>query len=70
MHILNLLHQGEHNDEDGDVEQQVADGDPVLEAGPVIPEDDPEILDTAANGDHHPGDQEAVVPHLGPEYQH
>ena len=65
-----LLHQGDDDDEDRDVEEEVADGDPVLEAGPVIVEDDPEVLDTDADSDHHPGDQETMVPQLGSEYQH
>merc|ERR1711978_500041 len=58
-----LLGEGDDHQGDGGVEDEVGDGDPVLQARPVADEEDVEVLDAAAEGDENPEDEKAPVSH-------
>ena len=47
--------------EDQTDEQEEADGDPVLQRGPVVRDDDPEVFDGETEGEETPGDQETLA---------
>jgi len=66
---LHLLHKREDDEERGNVEEEIGDRDPILQISPVPDTDNPNVLSTGHDCDQHPGDQEAVVPQLGSEYQ-
>ena len=57
-----LLGEGDDHQGDAGVEGQVGDGHPVLQARPVADDEDVEVLDAAAEGDHDPEDEEAAMP--------
>ena len=61
-----LGHEGEDDEEDGDVEDKVGDGDPVLERGPVMGDHNPHVLQAGENRDNHPSHKEALVPSISP----
>ena len=62
-----LLHEADHGEGDGGVEDQVGDGDPVLQTRPVVHGHHHDVLDAAAGGDEDPKDKEAAVPQLRAE---
>ena len=64
-----LGHEGEDDEEDGDVEDKVGDGDPVLQRGPVVGDHNPHILQAGEHRDNHPGDEEAIVPSVASDNQ-
>jgi len=61
-----LGHEGEDDEEDGDVEDKVGDGDPVLQRGPVMGDHNPYVLQAGENRDNHPSHKEALVPSISP----
>lgn len=61
-----LGHEGEDDEEDGDVEDQVGDRDPVLQGGPVMGDHNPHVLQAGEHRDYHPGDEEALVSSISP----
>ena len=61
-----LGHEGEDDEEDGDVEDKVGDGDPVLERGPVMGDHNPHVLQAGENCDNHPSHKETLVPRIAP----
>ena len=48
-----------------DVEEEVSDGDPILQRGPVVGDDNPDVLETGEEGDNDPGDEEEAFASSG-----
>ena len=56
-----LCHEGEDDEEDGDVEDKVGDRDPVLQRGPVMGDHNPHVLEAGKHRDKHPSNKKALV---------
>jgi len=61
-----LRHEGEDDEEDRNVEDEVGDGDPVLQRGPVMGHHNPHVFEAGEHCDNHPSDKEALVSSVAP----
>ena len=61
-----LCHEGEDDEEDRDVEDEVSDRDPVLQRGPVMGDHNPHVFEAGKHCDKHPSNKQALVSSVAP----
>ena len=64
-----LGQEGDDDEEDEGVEEEVGDGDPVLQRAPVVGDEHPDVLGAGEQGGDQPGEDEAGAAGVAAEDQ-